>query len=72
MGLKELLAEFNEAQVVSAVIDRAIEVRKSQRIKIPDALIAATALVYQADLVTRNRSDFEGIDGIVIIDPSSF
>lgn len=32
-----------------------------------DAWIAATALLYGVPLVTHNRKDFEGIDGLVVI-----
>ena len=35
---------------------------------IKDSLIAATALVYQLSIVTRNRTDFENA-GVKIIDP---
>lgn len=36
-----------------------------------DALIAATALVHDLILITRNRRDFEGIEGLKLIDPWS-
>lgn len=34
-----------------------------------DAVIAATALVYQIPLVTRNTDDFKHVAGLQIIDP---
>jgi predicted nucleic acid-binding protein len=34
-----------------------------------DALIAATALVHQCPLVTRNVDDFKHVVGLEIIDP---
>lgn len=34
-----------------------------------DALIAATALVHDLTLVTRNSKDFESIDGLCILNP---
>ncbi len=43
------------------------EIRKVYRIKLPDAIIAATALVYNLTILTRNISDFGKIDGIKII-----
>ncbi len=69
-GLKELLAEFEEAQVTSFVIERAIALRKATRIKVPDALIAATALVHRAQLITRNVNDFANVSEITIINSS--
>lgn len=34
-----------------------------------DSLIAATALVHHLTLVTRNVSDFQGIDGLQLLNP---
>ncbi|TMP98147.1 MAG: type II toxin-antitoxin system VapC family toxin [Verrucomicrobia bacterium] len=61
IGLRNLLAQLSEAPIDDAVIERAIEIRKSVRMKIPDAVVAATALVYEANLVTRNTGDFKNI-----------
>lgn len=35
----------------------------------PDAIIAATALVYHHTLVSRNLADFKKIPGLIVIDP---
>jgi predicted nucleic acid-binding protein len=45
------------------------DIRKSCRIKLPDAIIAATALVYDLTLVTRNTDDFKNINGLRFINP---
>ena len=37
--------------------------------KVPDAIIGASALVLDCHLITRNVSDFKGIDGLKVIDP---
>ena len=71
VGLRQLLAQFSEAPISAAIIDRAIEIRRSIRIKAPDALIAATALIYGASLVTRNSRDFTAVPELAIIDPAS-
>lgn len=34
-----------------------------------DAIIAATALVYEVPLVTRNKDDFKHIDGLDLRNP---
>lgn len=47
--------------VVAAVVGRG---RKPRR-RLADLLIAATAHANQLDLYTRNRDDFEGLDGLV-------
>ena len=45
------------------------EIRKTHKIKLPDAVIAATALVYDLKLLTRNVSDFIDINELDIINP---
>jgi len=71
----ELLKQFIDSSTVfpldEAVIIEAIEVRKKYHIKLPDAIIAATALVYDLTLITSNTKDFTAIDGLKIIDPHS-
>ncbi len=45
------------------------EIRKKHSIKLPDAIIAATALVYNLILITRNIEDFKSISGLSTINP---
>jgi predicted nucleic acid-binding protein len=47
------------------------ELRKAYKIKLPDAIIGATALINNLTLLTRNISDFKGISGLSVIDPWS-
>jgi len=44
--------------VSKEVADKAIELRRSKRIKLADAVIASTALVNNLQLVTRNVREF--------------
>lgn len=57
-----LLSDFMEDAVVlyltEEIVQECINIRKQQSIKLPDAIIAATAVVYDMDLITRNLSDF--------------
>ncbi len=53
-----------------AVITQTIELRKQYRIKLPDAIIAATAIVYNLILITRNTGDFSKLSLLNYIDPS--
>ncbi|MGB7396134.1 MAG: type II toxin-antitoxin system VapC family toxin [Pricia sp.] len=48
---------------------RTAEIRKGSKIKLPDAIIAATALIQNLTLLTRNMSDFKNIAGLQVIDP---
>lgn len=51
------------------VIQQTISLRQQQRIKLPDAIIAATALVHELLLVTRNVKDFQAIAGLTVVNP---
>lgn len=52
-----------------SVVDQTIKICKSHRIKLPDAIIAATALVYNLTLITRNVADFKNIEGLELLNP---
>jgi predicted nucleic acid-binding protein len=45
------------------------ELRKAYKIKLPDAIIAATAIAYDLTLLTRNTVDFTNIIGLKITNP---
>ncbi len=51
------------------VVLKTIELRKQTKIKLPDAVIAATALVHRLTLVSRNTGDFKNIPGLTVINP---
>lgn len=55
--------------VDDAVAIKTIELRKEYRIKVPDAIIAATALIHNFALITRNTTDFKNIKDLNIVDP---
>jgi toxin FitB len=55
--------------VSKEVADKAIELRRSKRIKLADAVIASTALINNLKLVTGNVRDFKGIRDLQIINP---
>lgn len=50
-----------------SLADKAIEYRKIKKIKLPDAVILATAKIYDCTLITRNIADFQSIDSTVKI-----
>jgi hypothetical protein len=70
-----ILQEFINNAIVynidEQIIIKAIEIRKLYKTKLPDAIIAATSLVHQLQLITRNVSDFKDIIGLNIINPHS-
>lgn len=55
-----------------AVADAAIALRRARKMKLGDALIAATALLYNLPLVTRNEADFRHITSLQIINPFAY
>ncbi len=55
--------------LTNEIVSKTIALRKSRSIKIPDAIIAATALVHDLTLITHNISDFKGIQNLRLIDP---
>ena len=59
-----LLAPFREIPVDRTVAERAGRIRRETGIRLPDALIAATAIENKLGLATRNRSDFEQVRGL--------
>jgi len=67
--IKTVLGEFFEIAVSSDIIDRAIIIRKERKIKVPDAIIASTALACNATIITRNVDDFEKIKHLKILNP---
>lgn len=69
--LKELLGLFVEVDVTAEIIDKAITIKRSRRVRIPDALIAASALQTSSALITRNVDDFKKIAGLNIINPET-
>ncbi len=51
------------------VVDKAIEIRRAHKIKLPDAVIAATAIVNQYTLISRNDEDFRKVEGLEYLNP---
>lgn len=70
--LKQLL-DFIQIAVIydlkKEIVEQTIMLRQNFKIKTPDAIIAATALIHNRKLITRNKSDFKDITGLVVIDP---
>jgi toxin FitB len=59
-----LLAPFREVDVDRAIAERAGRIRREVGIRLPDALIAATALERDLDLASRNSRDFKRVRGL--------
>jgi predicted nucleic acid-binding protein len=57
----QLLAPFREVAVDRSIAERAGRIAREFGLRLPDALIAATALEHQLGLVTRNVKDFDDV-----------
>ncbi|MDQ4037088.1 MAG: type II toxin-antitoxin system VapC family toxin [Actinomycetota bacterium] len=62
--ITRLLEPFRELVVDRAVAERAGRIRHEAGVRLPDALIAATAVEHGMSLATRNRRDFQAIRGL--------
>lgn len=56
-------------QLDADIVQATIRLRQQYRRKLPDAIIAATALVHRLTVVTRNVGDFAAIAGLQVINP---
>ncbi|MCC6299397.1 MAG: type II toxin-antitoxin system VapC family toxin [Anaerolineales bacterium] len=50
---------FQVVSLNAAIAETAVQLRRAYRLRLPDAIIYATAKVYNAALVTRNTNDFK-------------
>lgn len=71
-GERERTARFLAAHFISIPCDRAVAYRAAQlratlSIKLPDAIIAATALITGTPLATRNTRDFKNVPDLTLV-----
>ncbi|MCB0519765.1 MAG: type II toxin-antitoxin system VapC family toxin [Lewinellaceae bacterium] len=63
---------FRMLQIIElsrVIVQRAIEIRQQQNVKLGDSIVAATALVHNLEVNTRNVSDFQKIPGLTVVNP---
>jgi len=69
---KKLFQFFSASNIISLTDDIAkqtVLIRKVTKIKTPDAIIAATALIHNYSLITNNLRDFKNINNLTVINP---
>jgi predicted nucleic acid-binding protein len=70
---EKILTDFINASEIhplsNTVVQRTIALSKQSKIKLPDAIIAATALTENFILVTRNIDDFKNILDLKLLNP---
>jgi predicted nucleic acid-binding protein len=62
---RRFLARFLKLPVSDSIAERAVIIRSERKIKLPDAIIDATAQVENRLLLTRNTRDFADGPGVV-------
>jgi predicted nucleic acid-binding protein len=50
------------------IVNKTIEIRRQKKIKLPDAIIAATAIINKLTLIIHNLSDFNKIPNLKLLD----
>lgn len=71
---KELVNKFTHYHIDKQISRKFLELLFEYRnaISLPDAMIASTALVYDVELYTFNKKDFDFIEGIQFYKPQTF
>ena len=69
----KVLNDFVNSSIVlpldDAIVQKTIELCRQSKIKLPDAIIGATAIVHKLTLLTRNISDFQNMEGLYYMNP---
>lgn len=60
--IEMFLRDFRVIELTRRVAREAVEIRRTRRIRLPDAIVWASARTESALLVTRNTKDFPGND----------
>jgi predicted nucleic acid-binding protein len=58
--VRAFLQELRLIEISSPVMELSVEIRRTKKMKLPDAIIAASAIHHDLILVTRNIKDFKG------------
>jgi predicted nucleic acid-binding protein len=59
LATRRLLSRFTIVEIDRTVAERAVTIRSGSRVRLPDAIIRASAEVHSMLLVTRNTRDFD-------------
>ena len=67
--LNQFIANAFVFELEKDIKTKTAELRKTNSIKLPDAIIAATALIHDLTLISRNAKDFNNIRDLKFINP---
>ena len=66
--VRAFLQEFRLVEISSPVMELSVKIRRMKKMKLPDAIIASSAIQNDLILVTRNIKDFKGT-AVKTLDP---
>lgn len=67
--LKNFIRDSVVFELEQEIKNKTAELRKAYAIKLPDAIIAATAMVNDLTLISRNTKDFNKIEKLSLVNP---
>lgn len=67
--IKDFIKETTIFLLDDKVAEKTVEIRKNYKLKLPDAIIAATAIINNLTLISRNDADFKKIQELKYINP---
>jgi len=68
-NLEDFVSCANVLALNDNIVNKTIELRRKHKKKLPDTIIAATAIIHNLTLATRNISDFKNIENLSIWNP---
>ncbi len=68
---EELVNTVDVIPLSEEIILQTIQIRRNHKLKLPDAVVAASAMAFNLTVVTRNEADFRKVVGLKIINPHS-
>jgi predicted nucleic acid-binding protein len=68
-AIKDFILDSEILEITPEVISHCVNIRRSKKIKTPDAIIAASAIASDYTLISNNDKDFNGILGLKYINP---
>lgn len=66
---EKLFQAGQRLEIDAFVVLTTISIRKAIKIKLPDAIIAATAITHNLELLSENTTDFLKVPDLKVIDP---
>ena len=67
--LVDFFGASNVFELTNDIVNKTIQIRQKQKIKLPDAVIASTALTKGLILVSRNTKDFKNLPDLEVVNP---